>query len=177
MLFAEILLYISLMVFAVLFVNCCWLATVAVCPEMVARAQGAYSKPWRLIGVGILASLGFIVLGVFLVAERNPVGRYLGGALLMIPVLVGLAGSTCLSLRIGAGLPSPVDEKQPWRRVLRGGLVLSTIIVLPFIGWMFLLPLALFSGVGAVVFHWRAGRRAKASSQTPAVEARGAVAG
>ena len=39
-------------------------------------------------------------------------------------ILGGLVGSAGLAQRIGAGLPSPADLTQPWRRVLRGGIVL-----------------------------------------------------
>ena len=177
MLFADLLLYLFLISATVLIFNCCWLATVALFPEMVSSAQKSYSRPWRLIGVGLLSSAVFIAFGALLIATRNPVGRYGGLAIIAIPVLLGLIGSTCLSQRIGIGLPSPVDELQPWRRVLRGGFVLSIIFLLPFIGWMLIFPFTLFSGVGAVVEHWRVTcRERKSSAPAPAVAGAGMVA-
>lgn len=174
MLFADILLYLSLAVFTVLLVNCCWLATVALFPDAVSRAQAAYSRPGRLLLLGLLGSSAFLILGVGLVASNNPVGRYLGGAIFAIPCLVGLAGSACLSQRIGAGLPSPVDEAQPWRRVLRGGIVLSIIFLMPFIGWILIFPFTLLSGVGALVHARLEARKrnvAPATFSTPPVAA------
>ena len=57
--------------------------------------------------------------------------------------------------RIGAGLPSPLDEQQPWRRVLRGGILLALTFLLPFVGW-FVLPIwALVSGFGAFLLSVR----------------------
>lgn len=176
MLFADLLLYLFLICSSVLIFNCCWLATVALFPRMVARAETSYSRPWRLVGLGMLSSAVFVLLGALMIATRNPVGRYGGLAIIAIPVLLGLIGSTCLTQRIGAGLPSPVDESQPWRRVLRGGFVLSVIFLLPFIGWMLIFPFTLFSGVGALVDHWWTSRREKSPASSPAVESSGAVA-
>jgi hypothetical protein len=45
-------------------------------------------------------------------------------------------------------LPAPDDERQPWRRVLRGGAVLGLTFVLPLIGWFLVLPVSLLMGVG-----------------------------
>jgi len=75
--------------------------------------------------------------------------------LLVTPAMLGLAGSAGLTLQIGAGLPSPVDEAQPWRRVLRGGSLLACSFLLPVVGWI-LIPLwVLVSGLGAFILAVR----------------------
>ena len=38
---------------------------------------------------------------------------------------LGLLGTAGLARRVGCGMPAPVDEAQPWRRVLRGGTALA----------------------------------------------------
>jgi hypothetical protein len=76
-------------------------------------------------------------------------------------------GSAGLCDRIGAGLPGDTDARQPWRRVLRGGIVLSFAFVLPVIGWFVLLPWTLVSGVGASLGSLRR-RRATAPRETRA---------
>ena len=44
----------------------------------------------------------------------------------------------------------------PWRRLLRGGMVLGLAFVMPFLGWFVLLPWSLASGLGALVLSRRA---------------------
>ncbi len=65
-------------------------------------------------------------------------------------------GSAGLGDRIGVGLPSAGDATQPWRRLLRGGTVLSLTFLLPIVGWVGVLPWTLVSGVGAAVLAMRA---------------------
>jgi hypothetical protein len=81
--------------------------------------------------------------------------------------MLGMIGSAGLTLRIGAGLPSPLDEQQPWRRVLRGGILLSLTFLLPVVGW-FVLPIwALVSGFGAFILSVQELRRSR--SEPPLV--------
>jgi hypothetical protein len=85
---------------------------------------------------------------------------------LILPALLGSAG---LAERLGTGLSSPADEARPWRRTLRGGLVLAGMFLLPFAGWFVLLPLVLVSGFGALasVRYRRPWRHAAADSIPP----------
>jgi hypothetical protein len=66
-----------------------------------------------------------------------------------------------LALRIGAGLPTPADEQQPWRRVLRGGILLALTFLLPFVGWIVLPLWALVSGFGAFILSVQELRRSR----------------
>jgi hypothetical protein len=79
-------------------------------------------------------------------------------------------GSAGLCDRIGAGLPGDADARLPWRRVLRGGIVLSFAFVLPVIGWFVLLPWTLVSGVGAALGSLRRHRSAASPTTTPAAQ-------
>jgi len=68
-----------------------------------------------------------------------------------------------------AGIPA-CDARLPWRRVLRGGTVLSFAFVLPVIGWFGLLPWTLVSGVGASlgsIRRWRLAARRSVPVTTP----------
>jgi len=58
----------------------------------------------------------------------------------------------------------------PWRRVLRGGVVLSFAFLLPVIGWFVLLPWTLVSGVGASLGSLRRRPAAAARSTTLAAQ-------
>ena len=91
----------------------------------------------------------------------NPLIQISGFCLIAVIVLTGIAGSTGICRQIGRGLAMPDDESRPWRRVLRGAIVLAMTFILPVIGWFVVLPLVLVSGFG--VFLWaRFSRRAKA---------------
>ncbi|MCC6143719.1 MAG: hypothetical protein IT368_07920, partial [Candidatus Hydrogenedentes bacterium] len=74
-----------------------------------------------------------------------------GAAFLFLFALAGLAGSTGLVRLIGLRLPSTHDTTAPWRRVLRGGTVLSLTFLLPGLGWFLVLPATLVSGIGALL--------------------------
>jgi hypothetical protein len=81
--------------------------------------------------------------------------------------MLGLVGSAGLILRIGSGLPSPADEQQPWRRVLRGGILFALTFLLPIVGW-FVLPIwALVSGFGAFILSVK--ERKPVSHEAPPV--------
>ena len=121
---------------------------------MVVRARVQYSRPGRITLIGLGLVLPFLVVVVLCFKVKNPVFQLLGITCIAVPVVLGLLGSSGLSQRVGIGLPSLVDERQPWRRVLRGGIVLVLTFLLPFVGWFFLLPLTLISGLGAAVLAW-----------------------
>ena len=128
-----------------------WLLAQALFPELVERASRQYAKPLRITLVGIAAALVPVVLGLILSNLPNPLLKLLGITLLVMPALFGLVGSTGLTLRIGAGLRSPIDDSQPWRRVLRGGIVLALSFLLPVVGWIIFPVWVLLSGFGALL--------------------------
>jgi hypothetical protein len=128
-----------------------WLLAEALFPALVERASRQYGRPVKITFVGLLAALAPVVLGVALANVPNPLFKVLGITLIVVPAMLGLAGSAGLTLRIGAGLPSPRDEREPWRRVLRGGILLAFSFLLPVVGW-FVIPIwALVSGFGAFI--------------------------
>jgi hypothetical protein len=149
MIVADILMWFLLVVGLLLVFISYWLAAVALFPRMVGRAREAYAQPVRVILLGALIATPLITLGVMISSQPNPALKLLGLSVIAVPVLLGLVGSAGLAQRVGLGMASPVDDSQPWRRVLRGGIVLSLGFLLPFLGWFGVLPLTLLSGVGA----------------------------
>lgn len=136
-----------------------WLVSQALFPGLVARARNHYAKPVKITFIGLAVALLPVVAGAAISNHPNPALKLLGVTLMVVPALLGLVGSAGLTLRIGAGLPTPADEQQPWRRVLRGGVVLALTFLLPFVGW-FILPIwALVSGLGAFVLSAKEVRR------------------
>src|SRR5438270_10678768 len=128
-----------------------WLLAEALFPALVGRASQQYGRPIKITLVGLIAAVVPIVIGAILSKGPNPLIKVLGITLILVPAMLGLAGSAGLTLRIGTGLPSPRDEREPWRRVLRGGILLAFSFLLPIVGW-FVLPIwVLVSGFGAFI--------------------------
>lgn len=126
-----------------------WLLAEALFPALVERASRQYASPLKLTLVGFAAAILPVIAGLILANQANPVTKIAGLTLVVVPGMVGLAGSAGLALRIGMGLNSPLDATQPWRRVLRGGIVLACSFLLPVVGWVILPLWVLVSGLGA----------------------------
>ena len=147
-----------------------WLLFEALFRRVVERASVVYeTSPYRVTIVGAIVGVPLFLASIGLL--QSAAGLKLFGAILMSALLlVGLIGSAGLARLIGNRLASATDSAYPWRRVLRGGIVLSITFVLPVVGWFFVLPLTLASGVGAVILS-RWGHRATqiAAPNVPAV--------
>ena len=128
-----------------------WLLAEALFPALVERASRQYANPLKLTLVGFATALLPVILGLILANQPHPMIKVAGLTLVIVPGMVGLAGSSGLALRIGIGLNSPLDATQPWRRVLRGGIVLACSFLLPVVGWVILPLWVLVSGLGAFV--------------------------
>jgi hypothetical protein len=128
-----------------------WLVAQALFPRVVERARHHYAKPVRITLIGLVAAILPVVIGAAISNLPNPALKIIGVTLMLIPAMLGLVGSAGLAQRIGAGLPSPADETQPWRRVLRGGILMALTFLLPFVGWIVLPIWALVSGFGAFI--------------------------
>ena len=126
-----------------------WLLAEALFPALVERASRQYANPVKLTLVGLATAIVPVVVGLILANQANPLTKVVGLTLVIVPGMIGLAGSSGLALRIGMGLNSPLDATQPWRRVLRGGVVLSCSFLLPVVGWVILPLWVLVSGLGA----------------------------
>ena len=165
---ADILKIFLLIVGGLLIFISFWLAAEALFPALVERSRDQYRHPWKLTFAGLAMVAPLLGLALALSqAAKNPLVNIAALTIAGIVVVGGLAGSAGFAKRIGAGLPSPLDESQPWRRVLRGGIVLVLTYLLPFIGWMGLSIWTLVTGFAALVFAVREAK--KASTPTPAL--------
>ena len=113
-----------------------WLAASALFPRLIERcAERLAASPVKSTVVGIFTWGPALVIGSWISnASPNAPGKAIGVLLLIVSALIALAGSAGLALRIGSGLRAARDESDPWRRVLRGGIVLALTFVLPFVG-------------------------------------------
>lgn len=125
-----------------------WLMAAGLFPrriERCAEAIGAAPLKCTLVGFGCLAPLIALGVGVGKVAQSAP-GKLASFLILVSSILLALFGTAGLALRIGQGLPAERDQREPWRRVLRGGVVLALTY-----GTVVLIPLILLVGFGAFV--------------------------
>ncbi len=153
MILADVMKYVFLVLGALIVFVAYWLAARALFPDAVEHARDAYGRrPLHLLTSGTLVALPLVLLGAALVdGAVNGAVKLLGGVLIAIPLLLGLGGSAGLSERLGRGLVHVNNAHSPWRRSLRGGIVLALTFLLPVVGWFCVLPLTLLSGVGACI--------------------------
>ena len=149
---ADVLLVLLLILGAMLIFQAYWLAGAGLFPRLVGQARDRYKTPIRttLIGLAVVVPtffIGFVWLGKKDGDIFNGIGIVIG----IVPLMLGLIGSAGLCQLIGLGLPVPGDQSQNWRRVWRGGWVLNFCYLLPFIGWLVILPWGIISGCGAFV--------------------------
>jgi hypothetical protein len=173
MIMADVLTWFLIIAGVYLVMVCYWLSAVALFPGAVEACRARYARPVATTAVGLLVLAPLLVVGLAAanaIKQPGPAGAVkVSLLLLLLPAFLGSAG---LALRIGAGLWSPRDADQPWRRVLRGSLVLAPTFLLPFLGWFVVLPWTLVSGFGAALLTLRDARRAPAA-RVPDAQAEG----
>jgi hypothetical protein len=158
MIMADILLWTLIILGTYAVFVAYWIGAYALFPALVERCSATYgTRPVASTLLGLVLLIPALVIGIGLSkALPHPVVQTPVTAALLVVALLCLVGSAGFVLRIGAGMASPLDATQPWRRVLRGGLVLGLAFVMPFLGWFVLLPWALASGLGALLLSRRA---------------------
>jgi hypothetical protein len=128
-----------------------WLLGAGLFPDATQRSAELYGKhPVKATLFGLLLYGPVFAIGMLLANAPQPALKFVGVALMLVQLMVGLFGSAGLVLRIGSGLRSSRDEIDPWRRVLRGSVVLALAFVMPLLGWFVLLPWTVVSGFGAL---------------------------
>ena len=157
MIMADILLWTLIILGAYGVLVAYWVGAYALFPKLVERCHATYGlRPVASTLVGLLILLPALGLGIAAAkALPHPAVQTPVIGVLLVVGLLCLVGSAGLALRIGSGMASPLDAAQPWRRPLRGGIVLGLTFVMPFLGWFVLLPWTLVSGLGAFVLSPR----------------------
>jgi uncharacterized membrane protein len=129
-----------------------WLMAFGLFPNLIERCSERMAQPVKATLVGAFTFVPAVATGLFISNEAtNALGKTLGIGLVLIAALIALFGAAGLALRIGRGLKSARDEREPWRAVMRGGIVLGFTFVMPFLGTFVLMPFAFISGAGAFV--------------------------
>ena len=145
-----------------------WLMAAGLFPRLVERcAERIGTGPVKSVIVGAVTLVPALVLGLTISNKSpNALVKIVGIGLALLAALAALFGSAGLALKIGRGLPSVRDAQEPWRIVMRGGIVLALTFVMPFLGTFLLMPFAFLVGAGALVLSCLPARAA-----APVVEA------
>lgn len=138
-----------------------WLAAAALFPGHVGRCAEQFGRPILITLIGLLLAVAPMAAGIAVLNVAPAALKWIGLLLIAAPLLAGLIGSAGLARRIGVGLPAARDAVEPWRAVLRGGVVLALTFLLPILGQILVIPLVLASGTGAAFFSWWGERRAR----------------
>lgn len=160
MIMADVLTWFLLILGILLVFVANWVGAYGLFPGLVEASSERYGRrpvAATLLGLAVLVPL--LILAAVVAQVGHPAVNMLVLLGLTAPLLLALLGSAGLALRLGAGLGSPHDQAQPWRRVLRGGVVLALVFLMPVIGWVVLMPWALVSGFGAALMALRGPRR------------------
>jgi hypothetical protein len=143
MLFSQTFFYLLMGLGTAVGLPALWLFTRAKWPAMVERNRNASTR--RLL-VSLLVALSTGGKPVFQIANV----LLLGGTLLWS--LSGLAG---LATHVGEILwPQFKTGDEAWRATWKGGLVVVGCLLIPFIGWFFLLLMMPVLGAGIQVRSW-----------------------
>lgn len=158
MIMADVLTWFLIIIGSLLVFVAHWLGAYGLFPTLVDGCAERYGRrPVAATFLGLAILVPLLVLTTVL-SKVGPVGGMIALLILTVPVMFALLGSAGLALRVGRGLASPSDAVQPWRRILRGGIVLALVFLLPVIGWLVVMPWALVSGVGVALMAMRGGR-------------------
>lgn len=160
MIMADVLMWTFLILGFYVVTVAYWVAAVGLAPRLVeGSCERLGESPWKSLLAGLLIGLPGIGIGLAMANGGAAPVKMIGIILTLVIFFAGLCGSAGLCLRIGKGLKNPIDQEQPWLRVKRGGIVLGLMFIFPVLGWFLVFPVALFSGMGALVLSWRDGRK------------------
>ncbi len=151
-----------------------WLLARGLWPERVAAAADRLDR--GLVAPFLLGlPIAFLSIVAAIVASKLPgkLGGLSAGAIVCLFLTYSHAGVSGLATCIGRRLASSVDEANPWRPTLRGGVVLVIAYLAPILGWFAILPISTVIGAGATTLSFLPRRRTVAVSpdESPAFAA------
>lgn len=137
-------------------------AATARAAELTAR------RPLRSIAVGLPVTVTATLLALGAL-QGGGAAKAVGAVVASATVASMLTGLAAVGLVVGSRMWARTDELQPYRRLLRGSVVVVVASVFPFFGWFVVFPLALSAGVGGLLRSLVA--RRPALGAVPAAEA------
>ena len=146
-----------------------WLVAAGLFPQATRAFQEQYEfRPIRAVLLGVFTYGPLLLL--LLNSAKIPNGAIRAVAVIagLLAVLIALAGTAGLALRIGQNLTGGATL---WQQGLRGGVMLALVFITPALGSLFLLHVGLASGFGAFLLArpWRSRADATIAVTGPSV--------
>jgi hypothetical protein len=133
-----------------------WVAAAGMFPRATQAFASVYDqRPLRAVLLGVFTYGPILLLLLQSAKIPNAFFRLVIVLAGFTALFIGLIGSAGLAWRIGRNLSAEAD---PWRQVLRGGVMLALVFITPLLGSFFLLHVGLASGFGAFLLArpWKA---------------------
>jgi hypothetical protein len=168
MLMADVAAWTALLAGLMIVLPAVWLLFGALWPAALGRAQARIpARPLSTFFVGLGVALAFAA-AIGLLVKLNAAPIALG--VLAFSLGWSFLGVSALARHAGSRLTSALEPA--WKAHLRGSFALAFSFLVPFLGWLLVLPIALVLGAGAAtlgVFR-RPAAPAVASPQRDRVE-------
>jgi hypothetical protein len=120
----------------------------AMLPNITRRgAERLAERPVRTVLTGVAVSVPWVAASIVLLQLGGPLAS-LGALVGLTWILLGLLGGAAVAQHVG-------QRGEGWQRVARGGGLIALTWVLPLIGWFFMLPLTLATGIACLIVGWR----------------------
>ena len=121
----------------------------AMLPGLTLRARERFAAcPWLAVLVGVVLSAPWVTGVLVLLNLPHPALKLAGAVFGGLWLLCGLAGGASLAQHVGAGGRTDAGS---WTHTARDGLFLALTWAFPFVGWLFMLPLTIMTGVGCFI--------------------------
>ena len=146
---AQIWMFFFIHIGVIIVVSAYYTLSAAIAPQMTLRARVRFMRhPWlpALIGLGL--SIPWVVASIVLLRVNLGPIKFAGAVLGSLWILSGLVGGAGIAQRVGM---ASSNEPVSWIHSVRGGLFITLTWILPFIGWLIMLPLTLATGLGCLI--------------------------
>lgn len=148
---AQVWFFFFLHIGVILVASAYFTLSAALAPQLTRRARMRFAqRPWLPAIIGIALSVPWVIASILLLRMGFAPAKFAGVLLGCLWILLGLIGGAGIAQQIGRGAASDTGEAC-WIHSVRGGLFITLTWVLPFIGWLGMLPLTLATGIGCLV--------------------------
>lgn len=144
-----------------------WLFARGMWPAMVERSRAMAARGLLVNFLCGLPVLGLVILLMTNAGKLKQIGGVFAAVLVGLLIMWALIGAAGIAAHVGARLWPACAGDDAWRGLWRGGLVVSGVLAIPFIGWYILLLVLITIGCGMRVRMWFS----RASRATSAPEA------
>lgn len=144
-------------------------------PATIERSRLRLERtPWQCFWLGgVMTALAVVPIVVLLALPFSP-AQFFGWTLIAAVLALSCIGFAGIAAKMAERLAQHSTHTSPAAAFVRGALALELALFFPIFGWVFILPLAIVTALGATGFallHWMPKRVPAAESLVGALEA------